>query len=149
MHAQALIEPPVFLSYPLSTDPLPRFTILPRQEKVPVYLPMAGSFTNGKVWPTWLRIPDVSPNPVLLLSGPYTGSIPVAHVPVSPIRNYLVCPAGKVGVPQCRLLQHIVAIVLVVIRALPRQVGSLACIACILSAACLLVVNRQNILSRP
>lgn len=30
------------------------------QVKTAAYMPMEGSPSNGKVWPTWLRIPDVS-----------------------------------------------------------------------------------------
>lgn len=30
------------------------------QEKIPAYMPMEGSAANGKVWPSWLRVPYVS-----------------------------------------------------------------------------------------
>eukprot|EP00752_Nemacystus_decipiens_P008408 g7518.t1 len=48
-----------FEEYGIGPAPFKRLYAAPdSDEKVPAYMPMAGTFTNGKVWPTWLRIPD-------------------------------------------------------------------------------------------
>ncbi|CAM9627570.1 unnamed protein product [Ectocarpus sp. 4 AP-2014] len=48
-----------FEEYGVGAFPWARLFAAPdSDEKIPAYMPFEGSVTNGKAWPTWLRVPD-------------------------------------------------------------------------------------------
>eukprot|EP00752_Nemacystus_decipiens_P008410 g7520.t1 len=48
-----------FEEYEIGPFPWARLYAAPgSDEKIPAYMPFEGSVTNGKAWPTWLRVPD-------------------------------------------------------------------------------------------